>query len=129
MYSILIIDGDGVLRIELKQHLKKRGYKVYSSDRLRAGIQKARQKLPDLIICELDFADGDGFEFIKEVKADAAMNCVRIIVLSSRNNDLDKVLALEMGADDYIVKPVGPVELSARIKCQFRYERMDLRKK
>lgn len=121
MHSILIIDGEQETREILRESLKKEGYKVYYSDKAKPGLEKARDKNPDLIVSELSFVDAEAFEIIKEVRSDRLLSNRPLIVLTHRSDDFDKVLAFELGADDYIVKPVGVKELAARIKVQFKY--------
>jgi len=124
MRSILIIDEDQEVKAGLRESLKKEGFKVYYSDKARAGLGKAREKCPDIILMELAFSDTDGFELIKEIRSDSILMHTALIITSSRSDDLDKVLAFELGADDYIVKPVCIREIIARIKSQFKYVRV-----
>ena len=126
MNSVLIIDGDEESRTVLREYLKKEGYKVYYSDRAKPGMEKAREKVPDLIVCELVFQDMEEFQLIKEIRSDMSLKHIPLVVLSHRKEDMDKVLALELGADDYIVKPAGLRETAAKIKVQFRYTRKRL---
>lgn len=123
MHSILIIDGDHDSKAYLRENLRKEGYKVLYSDKAKSGLDKAREKSPDLIISELIFPDSDGFEVIKEIRSDGKLMNIPIIILSEKADDFDKVLALELGADDYIVKPTCFREIAARIKSQFKYTR------
>ncbi len=123
MRSILIVDGDEYSRVYLREMLKKEGYKVYYSDKGREGLEKAREKLPDLIICEQVFIDIEGTEIIREIRSNQNTMRIPFMVLSKKSDEIDKVLALELGADDYVVKPYCDKELLARIKAQFRYER------
>lgn len=129
MRSILIIEGDQAARLELKESLRKEGFKVYFADRLKTGLDKAREKHPDLILTELDFPDGDGFQLIQELKSDSELTSIPIVILAQRAGELDKVLALEMGADDYVVKPACSREITARIRGQFRYIRVKPKEK
>ncbi len=122
MHSILIIGSDEH-SVFLKEKLKSSRYKVYFSSKPKPGLDKARQKRPDLMILNLE---GQGsfviFDMIKEIKSDLKLKDTSIIVLSENDDVLDKTLALELGADDYMVKPANLAEILAKIKCYLKYK-------
>lgn len=123
MYSILLIDEDKQNVCTLQEYLKKEGFRVYSSYGAKSGFLKAKDKNPDMIIMELNYAGFDGYDLLNEIRSDKNLMYPYLLVYSQRLDDLDKVLALEMGADDYITKPSSLREISARVKSQFRYLR------
>lgn len=121
MYSILIIDGDQESKTDMREALEKEGYKLYCSVRAKPGFDKAREKLPDLIIMELLFPDMDGFDLLRTIKSDAKLKDTPVIILSEKGDDFDKVLSFGLGADDYVVKPPYAKEIAARVKAQLKY--------
>ena len=123
MYSILIIDSDKNSSGPLREFLKSEGYKVYYSDKARSGLQKAIEKKPDLVLMELVFSDEDGFNLLRDLKSHINLLNTHLIIFSQKNDVFDKVLALELGADDYVAKPASFREIAARIRSQFRYPR------
>jgi len=123
MYSILLIDEDKQASSELQEYLKREGFKVFNSDRAKAGFLKAKDKKPDMIIMELVYFGQDGFELINEIRSEKSLMYTYLIVFSQKNEDIDKVVALELGADDYVAKPASFRELTARIRSQFKYVR------
>jgi two-component system KDP operon response regulator KdpE len=98
--------------------LESQGYRVKESDTARDGLMQARTQRPDLILLDLGLPDGDGLEVTKNVRADSS---VPIVVLSARGQEADKVAALDAGADDYLTKPFGVAELTARIRVALRH--------
>src|SRR5262245_35122137 len=84
---------------------------------MRRGIIEAGTRKPDLVVLDLGLPDGDGVELIRDVRGWSA---VPIIVLSARTDEADKVVALDAGADDYLVKPFGVGELLARVRASLR---------
>lgn len=123
MHSVLIIDENREEVITLKEFLKKEGYKVFVSYNVKEGFYKAKEKKPDLVIVGIDFSNMNGFDLIREIKSDAALMSIYLIVLSSEYDDFNKVLALELGSDDCLTKPVYNSELLARMKSMLKYPR------
>ena len=91
--------------------------RVYEAETLQRGLLEAATRKPDLIILDLGLPDGDGIEFIRDLRQWSA---VPVIVLSARSEESDKIAALDAGADDYLVKPFSFQELEARIKALLR---------
>jgi len=98
-------------------NLKKENFKVIKAYSGEEAIEKVQEESPDLVLLDLMLPEKDGFEVCKEMRE---FTSVPIIMLTARDEDMDKIIGLEMGADDYVVKPFNPKELVARIKAIFR---------
>jgi DNA-binding response OmpR family regulator len=118
MQSILIIDDDDRLRDTVCIMLEQERFQVLQAGDGRRGLEQALTLKPDLIIVDLRLPGMSGMEVCKQVRA--AKMTMPIIVLSAVGEEVDKVLLLEMGADDYIVKPFGTRELLARVRAVLR---------
>ena len=117
MTKILIID-DEVNIIELtKLYLEREGFQVESATRGQDGLTMQATINPDLIILDIMLPDIDGFEVCRQIRAKSK---VPILMLSARREDVDKIIGLELGADDYLAKPFNPHELVARVKAILR---------
>lgn len=117
MPRILVIDDEPQIRKFMRISLAANGYEVAEAENAAAGIAAAQAQAPDLIILDLGLPDLDGQEVISAVRGESA---VPIIVLSVRAQELDKVEALDRGANDYVVKPFGVAELMARVRAVLR---------
>jgi two-component system KDP operon response regulator KdpE len=115
---VLIIEDEDPIRRFLRATLESQAYRVKESSTARDGLLQARTQRPDLILLDLGLPDGDGLEVTKQVRLDSA---VPIVVLSARGQEADKVAALDAGADDYLTKPFGVAELTARIRVALRH--------
>lgn len=118
--KILIVDDEDHIRELLKFNLEKNGYVVYMANDGLEGLKLAREKQVDLILLDLMLPGMDGFEVCKEIRKDNIISNVPIIMLTAKSEEIDKILGLELGADDYITKPFSIRELSARIKALLR---------
>ncbi|MEI9985859.1 MAG: response regulator [Aliidongia sp.] len=116
--SILVVDDEPQIRRFLRTSLAAQDYEVLEADTGKAALDSARRYKPDLLILDLGLPDIDGIEVITQLRAHSA---VPIIVLSSRDDELSKVKALDLGADDYITKPFGMEELTARVRAALRH--------
>jgi DNA-binding response OmpR family regulator len=115
---ILIIEDDEAVAISLREGLQREGYTVSWRDMGEEGIAFARENPVHLIILDVRLPDGSGFDFCRKMRQVGLHQ--PIIMLTVRSEELDKVLGLEMGADDYVTKPFAFRELLSRIKAQFR---------
>lgn len=123
MKSILIIDDEKDIVDAISYNLAKEGYQVSKSFDGLTGLEAAKQKMPDLIILDLMLPMMSGIELFKLLKKDKNTENIPVIMLSAKGEESDKVLGLELGADDYITKPFGMKELIARTKSTLkRYE-------
>jgi two-component system KDP operon response regulator KdpE len=114
---ILIVDDDDSIRTTLAQHLTMSGFDVVEAADGEAGLVQFRTKRPDLVLSDLAMPLADGFTLIQRIREGGA---TPIIVLSVRGGDVDKVRALDLGADDFVVKPFSAPELLARVRAQLR---------
>jgi DNA-binding response OmpR family regulator len=122
MKSVLIIEDDlNIAELE-RDYLQLNGYKVDIAHDGVSGLKKAVSGVYDILIVDLMLPQKDGFEIIKEVRKRLE---IPILIVSAKNDDIDKIRGLEFGADDYLTKPFSPAELTARIKSHIRrYERL-----
>lgn len=118
--NILIVDDEQDIRDVIAYSLTKDGFRVDSVATGEEALRKARAKAPDLIVLDLMLPGVDGLEICKRLKGDRHTAAVPIIMLTAKGEDADVVSGLELGADDYIVKPFSPRVLLARIKAVLR---------
>jgi two-component system alkaline phosphatase synthesis response regulator PhoP len=117
--SILVVDDERDIIDMLKYNLEKEGYKVLTARDGRKGVELAKQ-LPDLILLDVMMPEMDGWEVVKQLKRDVNTASIPIVFLTAKGTEFDEVLGLELGADDYIVKPVAVRALLARVKTALR---------
>ncbi|OQX95516.1 DNA-binding response regulator [candidate division KSB1 bacterium 4572_119] len=115
--SILVIDDDEKLNKLLKDYLTKFGFKVTTVIHPDDGLELLEKELPDIIILDIMLPDKDGFEVCKEIRK---THSVPILMLTARGEVTDRIVGLELGADDYLPKPFEPRELAARIQSILR---------
>lgn len=115
--KILIVDDEEKIVDILKFHLEKNGYTTVTADNGIKGVQLAVEEDPDLILLDVMLPGMDGFDVCKTVRE---RKSTPIIMLTAKNDEVDKILGLELGADDYITKPFSARELLARIKANLR---------
>src|SRR5450759_4189935 len=115
MQTILVIDDDESLRDTIGVMLEQEGFRAVQAGDGREGFEMALSLKPDLVLVDLRLPRMSGTEICKELRA--ARVTTPIIVLSAMGDEIDKVLLLEIGADDYVVKPFGTRELMARIRA------------
>lgn len=122
MKSILIIEDDiNIAELE-RDYLQLNGYKVDMVHDGTQGLKKALSSIYDVILVDLMLPNTNGYEIIQEIRKKLE---IPIIVISARNEDIDKIRGLGFGADDYLTKPFSPAELVARVKSHIkRYERL-----
>jgi two-component system KDP operon response regulator KdpE len=113
----LVLEDEREIRQFVRTSLESEGWQVVEAGTLRQGLIEAGTRRPDLIIADLGLPDGDGVDFIREVRT---WSGVPIIVLSARTHEGEKVTALDAGADDYITKPFCVAELLARTRANLR---------
>src|ERR1041384_7447197 len=126
MNTILVIDDDESLRDTIGLMLEQEGYRPLLAADGKSGYERALVAKPDLILVDLRLPEMSGIEISKQLRAGNVQT--PIIVLSAVGQEVDKVLLLEIGADDYVVKPFGARELIARIRAVLRRTLPDARK-
>jgi len=113
----LLVEDEPKIRRFVRTALEGEGWQIFESETMQRGLIDAGTRKPNLIILDLGLPDGDGVDFIADVRK---WSTVPIIVLSARTNEEDKIRALDMGADDYLTKPFGVGELLARVRAAKR---------
>jgi two-component system KDP operon response regulator KdpE len=118
MSTVLVIDDDAQLRRFLRTVLGGQGHEVVEAGTVAAALDQLRRTRPDVVLLDLGLPDGDGLSVLAAAPANGPRAAV--IVLSARGQEGDKVVALDSGADDYLTKPFGASELTARIRAVLR---------
>lgn len=125
MAKILVVDDETNILELIKFNLEKDGHQVITTTSGDEGLRLAKLELPDLIILDVMLPEPDGLEVCRRLRSDQATSIVPVLMVSARGDTLDRVVGLEMGADDYIPKPFSPRELSARVKAALRRAKHD----
>jgi two-component system KDP operon response regulator KdpE len=115
--NVLIVEDEQAIRRFLRSALEAEGLRVFEAETLQRGLIEAATRKPDLVILDLGLPDGDGIDFIRDLRQWSQMP---VIVLSARTEESDKIAALDAGADDYLSKPFGIGELQARLRVALR---------
>jgi two-component system alkaline phosphatase synthesis response regulator PhoP len=123
--KILVVDDEEDILELVRYNLSEERYRVTSALSGEIALQKAREEHPDLILLDLMLPGLDGLSVCRELKRDPAIGSTPIIMLTAKGEDADIVVGLELGADDYIVKPFSPRVLQARIKAVLRRKEHD----
>ncbi len=122
MKRILIIEDDLDIAELERDYLQLNGYKADIAGDGLQGLKKAVSGMYDVVVVDLMLPYKDGYEIIREIRKNQE---IPVIVVSAKNEDIDKIRGLDFGADDYLTKPFSPAELTARIKAHIRrYERL-----
>ncbi len=114
---ILVVEDEEAISEPLAEHLEREGFQVEVAATLAAARSAVEREMPDLILLDLMLPDGDGRDLAREIRQTSD---VPIVMLTARGEEIDRVLGLELGADDYVVKPFSARELSARIRAILR---------
>jgi len=117
MKTILVVDDEPAIVRLARDYLEHAGYAVLTAADGTAALATIRQRHPDLIVLDLGLPGTDGLDVTREVRRDST---TPIIMLTARDDELDKLLGLELGADDYLTKPFSPRELVARVRAVLR---------
>ena len=120
MATVLVVDDDPKIRDLLRLYLEREGHRTAFAEDGPQALERARQRRPDIVLLDVMLPGLDGFEVCRQLRdeSDAA-----ILLLTARSGDSDKVVGLDLGADDYIIKPFSPRELMARIRAHLRRRR------
>lgn len=118
MRKILIVEDEENIRGFLKINLKRNGFEVIEVDNGEKALEVANKEKPDILILDVMLPGIDGFKVCKKIRENESD--IGIIMLTAKGQDIDKIMGLEYGADDYIVKPFNPMELLLRIKAILR---------
>ena len=119
---ILVVEDDPTLQETLAYNLTRQGYLVDTAGDGQTAIESARENIPDLVVLDIMLPILDGFEVCRILRQESN---VSILMLTARDDEIDRVIGLEMGADDYLTKPFSMREFLARVKAQLRRVRLD----
>ena len=122
---ILVVDDDKSIVKVVRGYLEQAGYQVLTAADGESALHMLRRERPDLVILDLMLPDRDGWDVTRVVRADTALAATPIITLTARVEDTDKIVGLELGADDYVTKPFNARELVARVNALLRRTRLD----
>ncbi len=118
--TIVVIEDDQDLCTLLTYNLSRAGYNVQTRHCLKGALEVIQASAPSLIVLDVMLPDGDGFDFCRKLQRDPQVAGIPIFFLTARTQEIDRVLGLEIGGDDYITKPFSPRELIARVKARLR---------
>lgn len=118
--TVLVVDDEKDLVELVKYHLEKEGLKCLEARDGETALQVARERTPDLIVLDLMLPGVDGLEVCRKLRKEPKTSSIAIIMLTAKAEEVDRIVGLEMGADDYMVKPFSPRELLARVKAVLR---------
>ena len=119
---ILVVDDDREVVRLMRGYLEQAGYEVYEAYNGEKALHILRRELPDLLLLDLMLPDRDGWEITRIIRNDLNLMHIPIIMLTAKVSDTDKIVGLEMGADDYVTKPYNPREVVARVRARLRIE-------
>jgi two-component system alkaline phosphatase synthesis response regulator PhoP len=120
---ILVVDDDHDIVRLVRAYLEKAGYQVLTAYDGKTAVQILRHDRPALVVLDLMLPDQDGWDITRQVRSDPALADTPIIMLTARIDDTDKIIGLELGADDYVTKPFNPREVVARVRSVLRRSR------
>ena len=117
---LLLIDDDTRLTTMVGDYLRRNGFEVETAGSLAAGRERLRARSYDALLLDLMLPDGDGLDLTRELRADPRTRRLPLLMLTARGEPADRIVGLELGADDYLPKPFEPRELLARVKALLR---------
>ena len=120
MSKVLIVEDEANIRQLVKYNLEKESFQVIEAEDGLQGLRLAKAEKPDLVLLDLMLPQMDGLEVCRSLKGNQATAALPIIMLTAKSEEIDKVIGLELGADDYMTKPFSPRELVARVKAVLR---------
>jgi DNA-binding response OmpR family regulator len=126
---IAVVDDEPDIVDLVTIHLEKSNFNVKGFFDSKSFLKSLKAKTPDLVILDLMLPDADGFEVCKYLRADERYSTIPVIMLTAKGGESDKILGLELGADDYVTKPFSPKELVARVKAVLRRQKQKVESK
>jgi len=120
---VLIVEDEPDIRELVVHHLKREGYQVSAAASGEEALRQVQAAPPDLVLLDLMMPAMDGLEVCRRLRQDPATASLPIVMLTAKGDEIDRVLGLEIGADDYVVKPFSPKELLARVRAVLRRSR------
>jgi len=124
MSKILVVEDDPSIRELLQYNLEREGFEVKTASDGVKGFEEIEAKWPDLIILDLMLPGRDGLEILRNMKGNSRLSSIPVIMLTAKSEEIDRILGLEMGADDYVTKPFSTREVIARVKALLRRVRI-----
>jgi len=121
--TILVVEDEKEIRDLLAHYLRKEGFSTVLASDGEAAILKARKEKPDLVLLDILLPKADGLEVLRAIRSDETIGRTPVVMLTAKGDETDRVVGLELGADDYIPKPFSPREVVARIKAILRRSR------
>jgi two-component system alkaline phosphatase synthesis response regulator PhoP len=118
--TILVVDDDHEVVRLMRAYLEQAGYSVLVAYDGETAVHQLRREKPDLMLLDLMLPDRDGYDITRLVRSDQSLAHIPIIMLTARVDDADKIIGLELGADDYVTKPYNPREVLARVRARLR---------
>jgi len=118
--DVLIVEDEPDIRDLIAHHLTREGYRCRTATTGAEALRRINTTLPDLVVLDLMLPEMDGLEVCRRMRADPAAASVPIIMLTAKADEVDRVVGLELGADDYVAKPFSPKELVARVRAVLR---------
>jgi DNA-binding response OmpR family regulator len=125
MAQVLVVDDDKEIVRLVRSYLEKAGYHVLVAYDGETTLHTLRREKPDLLILDLMLPDRDGWDITRLIRTDAQLAAIPIIMLTARVEDSDKIVGLEIGADDYVTKPFNPQEVVARVRALLRRSHLE----
>ncbi|HEV2448767.1 MAG TPA: response regulator transcription factor [Candidatus Sulfopaludibacter sp.] len=122
---IAIVEDEAELASLIEYNLSRQGYQTQILPGARGTMKALEQYKPDLVLLDVMLPDADGFELCRQIRQSAVLGRTPVLFLTARAEEVDRVLGLEIGGDDYMTKPFSPRELVARVKAHLRREEMD----
>ena len=120
MKRVLLIEDDRDIVELVRYNLEREGFQVAAASDGATGLAQIRKTPPDILLLDLMLPKLSGLDICKEIRRDQSLNRLPILMLTARGEEADRVVGLEMGADDYVTKPFSPRELGARVKALLR---------
>src|ERR1700757_5247734 len=120
MKGVLLIEDDRDIVELVRYNLEREGFQVAAATDGASGLAQIRKTPPDILLLDLMLPKLSGLDICKEIRRDTSLNRLPILMLTARGEEADRVVGLEMGADDYVTKPFSPRELVARVKALLR---------
>ncbi|MGO9229368.1 MAG: winged helix-turn-helix domain-containing protein [Bryobacteraceae bacterium] len=123
---ISIVEDEAELASLIDYNLTRHGYETQVLNGSKGTLKALEQHKPDLVVLDVMLPDMDGFELCRQIRQSAVLGRTPVLFLTARSDEVDRVLGLEIGGDDYMTKPFSPRELIARVKAHLRREDMDV---
>lgn len=117
---IFSVEDDSNIQNVIKIALENSQFEIVNFDNAKSLFQKCEEQIPDLLLLDIMLPDMDGLEIIKKVKKNTKLESIPIMIISAKSSEIDRVIGIDLGADDYLVKPFGVLELVSRVKALLR---------